>query len=116
LSELKARHPEVDATFRRIDGQHFSAAIYRDGSAAAQCRIWIGAFGGQRASQIMYSTRDSGNDGSFNEMLSVDDDREAIFLRPMNGQAHRGAPDDGKLTQQGAAEHFWQIFLEPLQR
>ncbi len=58
VDELKARNPEIDATFTRIDTRHFSATIYRGGSAVAQCRIWLGGLG-PRAGQILYSMNDA---------------------------------------------------------
>jgi TIR domain len=115
LDELKARNPEIEATFTRIDARHFSATIYRGGSAVAQCRIWLGGLG-PRAGQILYSMNDAGSDNSFNEMMSVGDDREALFLRPAGMQIHRNTSDTGTLTMQGAAEYYWSIFIEPLQR
>ena len=41
LDELRARNPEIDTTFTRIDAKQFSAIIYRSGSAVARCRIWL---------------------------------------------------------------------------
>ncbi len=116
LDELKTRNPGIDAAFTRIDAKQFSAIIYRDGSAVARCRIWLGGFGGTRASQILYSMNDAGGDNSCNEMMSVEDGREALFLHPMGMQIHRSPPDAGTLTMQGAAEYYWAIFIEPLQR
>ncbi|MGD0186969.1 MAG: toll/interleukin-1 receptor domain-containing protein [Roseiarcus sp.] len=116
LSELKDRHRDIDFTFRRIDADHFSAVIYRSGNAVARCRIWLGGYGGPRASQIMYSMNDAGTDNSCNEMMSVGDDRETLFLRPAGMQAHRNVSSDGNLTMQGAAEYYWAILVGPLQR
>jgi hypothetical protein len=116
LAELKIRHSEIDAAFRRIDTNHFSAAVYRSGTAETQCRIWLGGLGGSRISQIMYSSNEVGTDNSFNEMMSVGEDRDSLFLHPMGGQTHRTVSNGGKLTMQGAAEYYWAMFVEPLQQ
>ena len=40
LAELKERNPEIDSRFRRIDSNHFSAAVYIHGVRKSGCRIW----------------------------------------------------------------------------
>jgi hypothetical protein len=117
LAELKARNPGIDTTFRRIDANHFSAAIYRDGKAVARCRIWLGGtFGSSGSRHILYSGNDNGADNSGNEMLSVDDDKQAMYLRSMGMQSFRGDESEQKMTEQGAAEYYRALFIEPLQR
>ena len=59
---------------------------------------------------------DAGDDNSCNEMMSVEDDREALFLRPVGMQIHRSTSNAGTLTMQGGAEYYWGIFIEALQR
>jgi len=74
---LKARNPEIDTNFRRIDANNFSATIYVTGTEASHCRIWLGDKG-SFSSGIMYST--SGNGNSFNESLSVENDGHTMYL------------------------------------
>ena len=114
LSELKARNPEVDTDFRRIDANHFAAVIYVNGIAADHCRIWIGGRD-SFPSGIAYSVGDFGGDNSFNESLSVEDDGHSLFLRPL-GMAFRMYDREEQMTHEGAAEYFWGMFIESLQR
>ncbi|MBW1741561.1 MAG: TIR domain-containing protein [Deltaproteobacteria bacterium] len=114
LSELKARNTEVDTDFRRVDANHFAAAIYVNGIVANRCRIWLG--GRDLFSPgIAYSVGDSGDDNSFNESLSVEDDGHSLFLRPL-GMASRMHDREEQMTYEGGAEYFWGMFIEPLQR
>ena len=62
---------------------------------------------------IGYSADDSGATNSYNESLSVENDDQALYLRPMGMRSAGG--DKAKLTEQGAAEFFWEMFIEPLQ-
>ena len=115
LSELANRNPEVDTRFKRIDAQHFSAAIYANGASVSECRIWMGgrhSFTGG----IAYSSNASGSDNGFNESLSVEDDGHTLFLKPL-GMAFMGASEyqDKLLSQQGAAEYYWGMLMQPLQ-
>ena len=114
LTELKERNPEVDTRFRRIDSNHFSAAVYMNGVRKSGCRIWMGDrfFTGS----IAFSFNENGNDGSMNESLSVENDGYSLFLKPM-GLAMLGRVASNKqLTNQGGAEYLWSLFIEPLQR
>jgi len=45
--------------------------------------------------------------------MSVDDDGNALFLKPM-GMAHFGQQFERELTFEGAAEYFWSMFIERL--
>lgn len=114
LSELERRNSEIDTDFRRIDANHFTAAVYISGSEANRCRIWLGgrnSFPGG----IAYSVGGSGGDKSFNESLSVEDDGYSLFLRPL-GIASRMHDREEQMTYEGSAEYFWEMFIEPLQR
>ena len=103
--------PGIDADFRRIDANRFTSVAYRDGEAAARCTVFLGdrGFGG-----IGYSSNDSGATNSYNESLHVENDDQALYLRPMGMRLSGG--DKAKLSEQGAAEFFWEMFIEPLQR
>lgn len=39
-----------------------------------------------------------------------------MYLRPMGMQMFRGDTRDSKLSFEGAAEHYWALLIEPLQR
>lgn len=113
LEELKARNPGIDTDFTRIDAVHFTAAAYVQGRARSQCRIWFGRRGSFPSGIAM--SLGGANDSSFNESLAVQDDGYSLFLRPLMS-AFQGPGDPPQLTHQGAAEHCWSLFIEPLQR
>jgi hypothetical protein len=81
LAELEKRYPEINSRFKRIDSNHFTAAIYVNGNLASSCRIWMG--GRYFPGGIAYSVSERGDDSSYNESLSVDDDGFTLFLRPL---------------------------------
>jgi hypothetical protein len=109
FEELKGRNAGIDVRFKRIDARQFSAAVYRNGSKRASCRIWLpgrAEFGGG----IAYSSSESGS--GMNEILNVENNGYTLLLKPMMNW--RGS-DSERLTQEGAAEHLWSKFIEPLQ-
>jgi hypothetical protein len=112
LAELEERNPEVETRFRRVDANHFNAAVYISGTLANSCRIWMEGqrtFGG-----IAYSVGERGYGNSINESLSVDDDGYSLYLKPLGLAMYNRA--DKQLTHEGGAEFFWSMFIEPLQR
>lgn len=113
LSELGERNSGIAGDFRRIDGNRFTASIYRDGKAIARCTVFTGG-GSFIGKGIAYLNGESTTTDSYNENLSVDADEQALFLRP-HGMSMRGQIE-GKLSQEGAAEFYWNILIEPLQQ
>jgi hypothetical protein len=114
LSELQARNPDVDTRFKRIDANHFTAAVYVNGASRSRCSIYNG---GRQSfdNGIRYAIGDAGQGGGYNESLRVTDDGYGLFLKPLGMMIHH-RHDDALLTHQGAAEYFWNVFIEPLQR
>lgn len=111
LSELAARNPEVETDFRRIDKNHFTATVYITGSERSRCKIW---FGGRDSfpSGIAYSYGSSSvNDNSYNESLSVEDDGYTLYLKALGMSMQQS-----KMSFEGAAEYYWGMFIQPLQR
>jgi TIR domain-containing protein len=115
LLELEKRNDGIEGTFKKLDAQQFSAVIYRGGKAEARCRIRLG---GRRGfgNGITYSSNDSSADSSFNESLSVEHDAQAMYLRALGMAMHVMEEGHKHLTFEGAAEYYWKIFIEPLQR
>lgn len=111
LEELANRNPEIEGTFRRLDANRFSAVAYRDGRAVSRCTVFMG---GQHFGGIAYTASENAGTNGFNENLTVEADEQALYLRSM-GMAHFGQDRDQKLTFEGAAETYWQMFVEPLQ-
>jgi hypothetical protein len=116
LEELKRRHPEIEARFKRIDAESFSAVIYRNGEAVSKCAVRHGgasAFG----EGITYSHDDRSQSNSFNEMLSVEVGEQSLSLKPMGiSSFSRSADRELNLSNEGAADFYWGMLMEPLQR
>jgi hypothetical protein len=110
LAELAKRNSGITGQFRRIDANRFTAVAYRDGKAAARCAIRLGHPTGM-LSGITYSHNDSADNGSYNESLSVDHDDQTLYLKVL-GMNVRGQQKEGKLSLEGAAEIYWELFME----
>ncbi|WP_437757142.1 toll/interleukin-1 receptor domain-containing protein [Sorangium sp. So ce1389] len=116
IEELSRRNPGIGGNVRLIDANRFTAVAYRNGSAICRCTIFIGGLGVSRATQrICYLNNDSGATNSFNESVSVNSDEHALYLQSF-GMHARGTGELDKLTMQGAAELYWGMFIDPLQR
>jgi len=111
LGELGERNAGIQAQFRRIDANQFTATGYKGGKKAAWCRIFMGQ--GVMGNGIAFSANETIGIGGFNESLSVESDAEGIYLRPI-GMSMRAS--SGRLTFEGAAELYWGLFIESLRR
>lgn len=116
LDELDNRYAHISTKFRRLDANHFTATIYKNGKTASECKVWLGGRN-SFASGIVYSSNASSNDNSWNESVSVAEDGYSLSLKPI-GMSHvfRSGGGNDLLTPQGAAEYFWEILIQPLQR
>lgn len=112
LAELGKRNRNIEGRFRQLDGTRFTAVIYESGATQAQCTISLGGHFGRG---ISYSDTVGGSGNSFNEMLSVENDEQHLYLKPM-GMWSMGGDRDAQLSAEGAAEYFWSMLIEPLQR
>lgn len=111
LAELEKRNPGLTTRYRDIDNNHFSAVVYRNGNEITRCRIWLG---GGFANGIAYSSNDRAGDNSLNESMNVDSDDQKLFMKPIV-QFH-SRETKSHFSQEGAAEYYWSILMEPLQR
>lgn len=111
LSELQARNADVSSRFRRIDGNRFTAVIYRNGEAVSRCKVVLGGMFGKG---ITYSANDQANDNSCNENLYVENDDQSLYLKPM-GMPAGTARSEAHLTPEGASEYYWSMLIGPLQ-
>lgn len=109
LVELQSREPTVSGKFTRIDATQFSAVIYRQGAIQARCIIRLSTEG-HMGQGIQYS-RDGA--GGFNELLRVERDDYALFLRGLMGFTSNARKE--KLSQRDAADLLWDAFIAPLQ-
>lgn len=110
LSELQTRNPGYETSFRRVDSLRFFATIYQDGDYVARATIYMGGMLGG----INYVQGETLDSNSLNESLSVSYDEQSLFLTSM-GMSGFGTTRGQKLTQEGAAELFWEQLIGPLQ-
>jgi len=114
LEELAARNTGIQVRFQPLGGQAFSAVVYREGKTVAECSIRIGGLG-RGSSSLAFSYSADAGANSFNEMLTIESDSQAMHFKPMGMQFHRG-DQNSQLSEQGASEYFWEMFIERLQR
>jgi hypothetical protein len=112
LQELEQRNRGIETNFRRVDANRFTAAIYKNGKAASRCTVFMG--GGLVGSGIGYLAQETSESNSYNEMLTVEADDQSMYFRSF-GMSMRRPHQDNKLSQEGASELYWSIFIEPLQ-
>jgi hypothetical protein len=116
LEELAKRQPGIETKFQRIDAHCFIAVIYRNGNAISRCLIRHGgrtAFGGG----ITYSHSDKGDRSSCNEVLNLEVGEQALSLKPRGlSSLMKGHDQRSHLSSEGAAELYWSMLMEPLQR
>ena len=113
LAELTIRHKHLQTTLRSIDANRFTAVIYRDGNKESTCTISLGGMLGD----ILYSNNENSKGDSCNESLSVKHDDQTLYLAPMGmSMMFSGRDGSKKLSIQGGADLFWELFIEPLQR
>lgn len=117
LKELAGRHSGIEGRFKRIDARSFTAVIYRNGEAVSRCAIRHGASRGFTGG-ITYSEDERSMGTSFNEQLTVENDDQSLFLKPMGMRMSMGGrqKQSEHLTFEGAAESYWGMLMEPLQR
>jgi hypothetical protein len=113
LKELEARNSGIETSFRRIDANRFTASIYRGGENVARCKIWLGGLG---RDGIAFSYNATPDDNSLNESMSVEVSEQSLFLKPLGMQMHLRSSNAGHLGLEGAAEYYWSLFIDRLQR
>jgi hypothetical protein len=112
VEAIGERNSEVTGTFERIDSRRMAAILYRGGKKIAECSVR--QEGLTRNNGIAFSFDASANYGSFNEMLSVEADEQSLYLKSM-GLAWNGSGRDKHLSQEGAAEFLWELFIKNAQ-
>jgi len=112
LKELVERNSGLDQTFRQIDANSFSAAAYRGGEKFCKGSASI-AGSAMRSDGIEYVMTDGPRPGTMNEAIYVKADDQMLYFEALGMQSY--GREKEKLTFQGAAELFWDIFIRPLQ-
>lgn len=112
MKELVTRNLDLNEHFQRIDATCFKAAVYRNGMKACKGSAYLasGLIGGGSISYVM---NDEAGQNEMNEAVYVKADDQSIFFEALRMQSH-GRRDE-KLTPQGAAELFWELFIKPIQ-
>jgi hypothetical protein len=115
LEELKGRNGQIDFQFRQLDANRFSVTVYSSGKKRSTATVFLG---GQLArNSIGYSISENGDSNSYNESVHVEHDQQSLYLKAMGmSSAMRGTNEHAKLSPTGAAELFWAMLIEPLQR
>lgn len=115
IAAVEERNPDIRSSFDRIDSRRMSAMLYRNGSAIAECSIrFEGSSSGRGGNGIAFSHDASGNTRSFNELLSVNVGDQSLFLTAL-GISGGGHGRDKQLSQEGAAEYLWGLFIKRAQ-
>ena len=113
LAELMARNQGIQVRFQLIDANCFTSVVYRAGKTVAECSVRIGGLG-RRDSMLAFAYNANAPAGTSNEMLHVEADDQSLYFKTL-GMQFRGDPDKAQLSQQGASEYFWGLFMERLQ-
>ncbi|SPT66063.1 Uncharacterised protein [Aeromonas salmonicida] len=115
LSEFKKRNSGVDYEFHQLDANAISCAIYINGSRAGQCGIWRNNDRNYGGGEICY-----GQDGiarnSYNECLTITDNGQTLGFRPLMGGYTMSSSRETLLTNEGMAEHLWDMFFNQIKQ
>jgi TIR domain len=111
VEAIGERNSGVSGTFDRIDSRRMAAILYRGGKKIAGCSVRLDSLG--RTGGIAFSYDASGTQSSYNEMLTPEAGDQSLYLKAM-GMAWGGGRDK-HLTQEGAAEFLWELFIKQAQ-
>ena len=98
LKAVEEHNPGVKGTFDRIDSRRFSAVLYKHGKAVSECSIRLEGMG-RRSDGIAFSYDASARQGSYNEMLHVETNAQALFFRALGMQMGGGTRDAQPVTR-----------------
>lgn len=112
IEAIGERNPTVTGSFDRIDSRRMTAILYRSGKKIAECSVRLDGMG--RSDGIAFSHNASQTMGSFNEMLNIEASDQSLYLKSL-GMAWSGQRNDAHLSQEGAAEFFWELFIRAAQ-
>lgn len=112
LDELQKRNSGLEVDFHQRDADAFECSIYRDGERACRCGIWRSSKS-SGLGDICYSNQGISSHGC-NESISVEDDGHILGFRSLMGHSGMGMQRDSLMTEEGMAEHLWDMFIGPL--
>ena len=111
IQALQERNLDVEGAIERIDGRSMAAVLYRGGKKVAECSVRLDRLG--RGGGIAFSFDASRMASGYNEMLSVDATDQLLYLKSL-GMSHMTGREQ-HLSEEGAAELFWGMFIVRLQ-
>lgn len=115
FKELKNRNMEIDYRFNRIDSQTFTVSVYVNGVIKSECMIYYGA-GSFNPKSISYTRNIASSKSSYNESLNIASDGYLLYLSSSSNFMYgNSSHNEGNLTNEGAAEFFWEMLMGPLQ-
>ena len=82
LEALKKHNPEVDIDLAEVTQFKFLSTIYVNGEVATRCKIWIGGLSASNSIAYLEGQSHIDSDNSFNDMLSVANDEQALGFKP----------------------------------
>jgi TIR domain len=112
LAALHERNPDVQGSVDRIDLRRFSAVLYRDGKTLAECSVRLDGLGRRNGLAFSYSA--DASQGSYNELFSPEAGDQSIYFTTL-GLSMPGKGRDEHLSQEGAAERLWALFIQRAQ-
>ncbi|MDX7437975.1 toll/interleukin-1 receptor domain-containing protein [Citrobacter cronae] len=115
LTELKKRHAGLEVDFHQRDADAFTCAVYMGGSKVGQCAIWRNSGRNMGMGDIGYS-QDGVIGNAYNEILTIDNNGQILGFRPSMGVYSAGYSRETLLTNEGMAEHLWDMFFEPIKQ
>jgi hypothetical protein len=115
LKILSSQYQEIETDFAEVHNFKFLATIYIRGEVANRCKIWIGGLSSSDSITYQAGQFAIEGDNSFNDMLSVADDKQLLGFRP-SGMWFGSQQHDYEqlLTAEHAAEYLWQRFTDNL--
>ncbi|WP_096695893.1 toll/interleukin-1 receptor domain-containing protein [Polaromonas sp. AER18D-145] len=111
VQAIGERNPDVTGTFDRIDSRRMATVLYRSGRKIAECSVRLDSLGHSKGVAFSYDL--SASLGSYNEMLIPEPGDQSLHFKAM-GMAWGGGRDD-HLSQEGAAEFLWELFIKQAQ-
>ena len=111
LEAIEQRNPGLTGSFDQIDSRRMAAVLYRNGKKLTECSIRLEGLG--RSNGIAFSHNASVSSNSWNEMLNVQTSDQSLYFKSM-GMAWNGSAEK-HLSQEGAAEFLWELFIKQAQ-
>lgn len=115
LQELSHQYQEVETDFAEVHNFKFLSTIYVRGEVANKCKIWIGGLSSSDSIAYQAGQFAIESENSFNDMLSVADDKQSLGFRP-SGIWFGSQQNDREqlLTAESVAEYLWRRFTDNL--